>query len=200
MNKIPKIDNRNFTGFIFAASLVILLNTTSLFAQSGTPYEITQSAIVAGGGLSANGTFTIDGTSGQPAAGENPAGGVFSISGGFRSAAPLAPTAGAVTLSGRILTADGRGIRSVLVTLTNNRGNSHTAISGILGYYRFANVQAGESYILSVTAKRFKFSQPSIALSVTGDLTDINFTAGALPFWRDDILKNQIAFRNKLSD
>ncbi len=55
---------------------------------------------------------------------------------------PLAPTAANVQIGGRVMTANGRGIRNVLVTLTNANGTSRTVITGNFGYYRFAEIEA----------------------------------------------------------
>lgn len=95
----------------------------------------------------------------------------------FAVAQVLAPTAASVSVGGRVMTADGAGIRNAFVTLTNSSGNSRTILTGKLGGYSFADVAAGETYVISVRAKRFSFSQPSQMLTITEDLTNINFIA-----------------------
>src|SRR5688500_19666884 len=49
------------------------------FAQSGGQFTITKSVIAGGGGRASGGTFTVDGTIGQPVAGTNSTGGTFSL-------------------------------------------------------------------------------------------------------------------------
>ncbi|MGI8786448.1 MAG: SdrD B-like domain-containing protein [Pyrinomonadaceae bacterium] len=76
-----------------------------------------------------------------------------------------------------MLTADGSGIRNVLVTLTDERGNSRTVLTENRGTYHFADVAAGETYIISVRAKRYPFSLISRILSVNEELSNVDFVA-----------------------
>ena len=89
----------------------------------------------------------------------------------------IAPTAADVMVSGRVLTTDGRGIKNVLVTMINSNGESRTAISSQFGYFKFDNVAAGGTYIFSVHAKRYTFSQPTLVRSIVEDADDLVFTA-----------------------
>ncbi|MGI8848772.1 MAG: hypothetical protein ACR2HT_01230 [Pyrinomonadaceae bacterium] len=59
--------------------------------------------------------------------------------------------------------------------LTDSNGNSRLAVSTSFGYYRFADVPAGETYIISARGKRYTFSQPSQVLNITEDTEGINF-------------------------
>jgi hypothetical protein len=87
----------------------------------------------------------------------------------------LAPSAAAVSISGRVLTADGRGIRSTAVVLTDSLGNSRTAITSSFGYYRFDEVPAGETYVLSVSSKRYQFA-PRV-VTVQDEIVNLDFIA-----------------------
>lgn len=87
------------------------------------------------------------------------------------------PTAAGVSVSGRVLTADGRGIRNARVTLDDLEGNSRTVMTGPFGHYRFAEVAVGASYTVTVSAKRFVFAEPSVLISVKDHLTDVDFHA-----------------------
>ena len=87
------------------------------------------------------------------------------------------PTAARVSVSGRVTTADGRGIRNVSVTLTDANGNSRSALSSTFGYYRFADVAAGATYVIAARAKRFTFAEPTQILNVVEDAEDVNFIA-----------------------
>ena len=88
-----------------------------------------------------------------------------------------APTAASVEIGGRITTAEGRGIRNALVTLTEADGTSRTVVSGSFGHYRFADVSAGQTVTIEVSSKRFVFTQPGQILNVTEEQKDINFVA-----------------------
>lgn len=95
----------------------------------------------------------------------------------FLVAAPLAPTAAQVTISGQAMSSTGRGIRNVFIRLTDANGAVRFATTTTFGYYRFANVNAGETYIITAKGKRFEFSQPTQVLNIGEDTYDINFVA-----------------------
>lgn len=91
--------------------------------------------------------------------------------------AQLPTTAASVSVGGRILTADGRGIRNTRVILTDSSGTTRTALSSNFGFYNFENIPAGETVIITVAAKRYAFSQPQQVLNVQDNVGDLNFTA-----------------------
>ncbi|HEX8247115.1 MAG TPA: carboxypeptidase-like regulatory domain-containing protein [Pyrinomonadaceae bacterium] len=143
------------------------------------PYTLEQAVVATGGGTSADAgnVYKVEGTIGQPVAGTSSTNASFTVRGGFFTPAPFAPTAALAKISGRVLTADGRGIRNVSITMTSATGELRMAFSSSFGYFTFENVPVGEVYILTVRAKQFQFSQNSQAVSVSEDLTDVNFIA-----------------------
>lgn len=92
--------------------------------------------------------------------------------------ARAAPTAASATLSGRVATANGRGISKAYVTIS---GGNLTAplrvITNPFGYYIFPDLAVGQTYILSVNSKLFRFTQPSRTVSLVQDTAAIDFTA-----------------------
>jgi hypothetical protein len=58
--------------------------------------------------------------------------------------------------------------------LTDMQGNSRTMYTGKAGHFLFADVAAGETYILSVRSKRYRYA-PQV-ITVNEDVTDIVFT------------------------
>jgi Carboxypeptidase regulatory-like domain len=148
---------------------------------TGGSYTLKQTAIAGGGvsgtGGSTGGNYSVEGTIGQAGAGTNQQNSSYRFQPGFWTAQTLAPTAAEVTIGGRIVAADGRGIRNVLVTMVRSNGASRTAISSAFGYFRFADVAAGETYVFSVSAKRFTFDQPTTVRSIVEDADDLIFTA-----------------------
>ena len=162
---------------IMAFSTLIFL-TTAVSAQTGGSFLITQSVVAAGGGQnSSGGTFSLDGTTGQSVAGNALTGVPFAVTSGFWNFTPFAPTAAQVIISGRVRTADGRGIRNVLVSLTAPDGTTRTVQTSTFGYYRFNNIPVGATYIVSVSAKKFTFSQPTVVLSVSEEIGELDFVA-----------------------
>lgn len=87
------------------------------------------------------------------------------------------PTAASVTVSGRVINGAGRGLRGVRVTLTGANGEQKTVLSNSFGYYRFADVAAGNTYVINVFSKRHTFNQPTQTLLIQGETTDIDFIA-----------------------
>ena len=88
---------------------------------------------------------------------------------------PGGPTAAAVSVGGRVLTADGRALRNAQVTITEADGSSRTVLTGNFGQFSFANLAAGQTVVLSVRSKRHQFSPQIITL--TEDLNEIEFIA-----------------------
>lgn len=86
-------------------------------------------------------------------------------------------TAANVSVSGRLLTAAGQGIRGASVYLTDQDGLSRVAQTGSFGYYSFENVEVGRTYTVTAVGKRFTFTEPSRVFSITDHLTDVDFIA-----------------------
>ncbi len=105
----------------------------------------------------------------------NAAGGNGSDIGAFE--VQLGTTAATVTVGGRVMTATGRGISGIRLSLTDLQGNSRTAMTSLFGYYHFDDVEAGETYILSASGKRYTFSQPSQVLNINDETDEVNFIA-----------------------
>lgn len=87
----------------------------------------------------------------------------------------FAPTAANVSVSGRISTADGRNLRDAIVTLTDANGTTRTTRSTAFGYFRFDEIESGQTVTISVISKRFQFT-PQI-LMINEDITELNLIA-----------------------
>ena len=87
------------------------------------------------------------------------------------------PTAANASVSGRVLTANGNGIRGVFVTISDSNGDSLTVRTSSFGYYAFEEIPAGATYVISVWSKRYQFSQPAQVVTVTENIGNVNFTA-----------------------
>lgn len=93
----------------------------------------------------------------------------------FVIAEQFAPTAASVTVGGRVTTADGRGISRARVALTGANGETRQTITNSFGYYRFDEVQAGETFVFFISHKRYQFA-PQV-LTVNEEFTELNFTS-----------------------
>jgi hypothetical protein len=85
------------------------------------------------------------------------------------------PTAAMVTIGGRLLQANGKGIGNASVVLTGPNGYIGTALTNTFGYYRFEDIEAGHSYVISVSSKRYQFD-PRI-VNVNEEILDIDLVA-----------------------
>lgn len=85
-------------------------------------------------------------------------------------------TAADAVISGRITNSRGRGLGSVRVKLT---GGSLTepryATTTSFGYYQFAEVESGDTYILEASSRRYHFAQPTIVVTLNESFTAANF-------------------------
>jgi hypothetical protein len=85
------------------------------------------------------------------------------------------PTAALVTVAGRVITSSGVGMHRVMVILTDQAGNPRSTRTNSFGYYRFPEVEIGQTYVISVASKEYLFT-PRIIL-LTDEITDLDFVA-----------------------
>ncbi|MBK6590657.1 MAG: carboxypeptidase regulatory-like domain-containing protein [Acidobacteria bacterium] len=76
-------------------------------------------------------------------------------------------------MSGRVTTAGGQGLRNATVVMTDQQGYRRTTTTGSFGFYRFDDVESGRTYIVGVSAKRYRFNPRVVDL--TDSLTDVDF-------------------------
>jgi hypothetical protein len=87
----------------------------------------------------------------------------------------LPSTAAGVEVSGRVTTADGRGVRNAVVVMTDQFGIERTATTGSFGYYRFDDVEVGTSLVMSIKSRRYAFG--TRVVQVFDTLSDLDFVA-----------------------
>lgn len=87
------------------------------------------------------------------------------------------PTAATASIGGRIMTSNGHGIRNAAVTITGPDGTTRTAVTGSFGFYRFEDLEVGETYVITVSAKKYSFANPTRVISLNEDLNEENFVA-----------------------
>ncbi len=184
----PVISTANTSGFIsgtlngaasttFVIDLYLNLSTDTLAASEARTYlGSVNTTTSAGGSATFNKTVSVTMATGQ-----------FVTATATRSIAPLntseisdaqavvtQPTAAGVSVSGQIMTKDGRGIRNVRVMLTDSAGVTRNVISGPFGYFQFDDVPTGQSYVLSAQAKQYRFGTSLI--HVDDNMSDIVLT------------------------
>ncbi|MFT3745268.1 MAG: MBG domain-containing protein [Pyrinomonadaceae bacterium] len=85
----------------------------------------------------------------------------------------IGSTAAGVSVSGRVTTAAGQGLRNATVVITDQQGNRRTTTTGSFGMYRFDDIESGKIYIVGVTSKRYRFNTRMINL--TDSVNDADF-------------------------
>lgn len=83
------------------------------------------------------------------------------------------PTPSTATISGRVTTPFGQGLRNAVVSMIDAQGLRRTATTSSFGIYSFENVLIAPGYTLTVTSKRFRFAPKT--MDITGTLSDIDF-------------------------
>jgi len=85
------------------------------------------------------------------------------------------------SISGRVLTAEGAGIRNAIVTLTSPTLPAPVSVkTGSFGSYSFAGLQIGVRYTVTVTTRKFSFTQTSRTVTPGANVTGFDFSAQGL--------------------
>jgi len=79
-----------------------------------------------------------------------------------------------VSVSGRVLTQDNRGLRNAIVRITDPQGGSRIVTTSSFGLYSFDNVQTLQTYTISVASKLYRFDSQGVTVSNTA-LANVNF-------------------------
>jgi len=84
-------------------------------------------------------------------------------------------TAADAVVSGQVVDSFGSGVSGAMVTLVSPRGERRTVRTSSFGYFRFMEVETGETYVISVASKRYRFEPRSVM--VGDNIDDLRFTA-----------------------
>ena len=155
---------------LLALSAIALLCAVNTTAQSGGSFTIEKNVIAGGGGQTIGGTFTLDGTIGEPVSGTTSTGGTFELGSGYWGGG--ATTSANVTVSGRVLTSDGRGLRNATVSITDSNGVSRIATTSSFGFFSFVNISAGQAYTFRIFSRFFRFQPRTVQVNDNLTLAD----------------------------
>jgi hypothetical protein len=90
----------------------------------------------------------------------------------------MVPVVTNVSLTGRILTAGGAGIRNSLVTVSGGDLPSPITVqTGSFGYYQFQGLHSGQTYTVTVVTRRYVLAQPVRMITLAGNVSDFDFVA-----------------------
>lgn len=88
------------------------------------------------------------------------------------------PTAANASISGRVVSAEGRGIRGAVIRIQSSDGTvNRVVMTNSLGYYMIPDMETGITYVISVASRRFSFEPASIVYTHQDNVVDLNFTA-----------------------
>jgi CSLREA domain-containing protein len=86
-----------------------------------------------------------------------------------------APTSASVSIGGRVFADKESGLGKAQVFLTDSTGEIRMALTNQFGYFRFDDVEVSETYIFTVSHKRYQFA-PQV-IYVSEELTELTFMA-----------------------
>ena len=84
-----------------------------------------------------------------------------------------APTAAGVTITGRVLNAQNRGVSKARVFITGTSGETRFTTTNPFGFYHFQDIAVGDTYVFKVQHKQYQF-EPQV-LTVFEQLENLNF-------------------------
>jgi len=88
------------------------------------------------------------------------------------------PSSSNLSISGRVVRADGRGIGGAYVRLSGGgEGGERWAVTNPFGYYRFAGLAAGRTFFLTAGAKRHTFAAPTRTVTLDEDIAGLDFVS-----------------------
>jgi len=97
----------------------------------------------------------------------------MSLSANYEGGDVSVSTSRGVTVSGRVTSSDGRGIRNATVTIVDGDGFARTVTTSSFGYYTFDDVAAA-TYTIGVASRQYRFASRTV--EVGDNLADVNFT------------------------
>ncbi len=90
----------------------------------------------------------------------------------------VAPSAAPVSVSGRVMTADGRAVSGArLIIEGGNLKSPRWALTNPFGRFRFEGLAPSMTYIISVGSKRYTFTEPVRTITPKENISDLEFTS-----------------------
>jgi len=90
----------------------------------------------------------------------------------------VSPTAAPASIAGRVVNSDGIGIGGARILVTNSGdGSFKYALSNPFGYYSVDDLAVGEFYVVSVSHKRYSFTDNTRTFTLNDSVADVDFVA-----------------------
>lgn len=84
-----------------------------------------------------------------------------------------------ISVSGRVLTSGGRGIRGATVTVTGPGGFVRNVRTGNFGAYTVTGLTSGNTYSITGQSRRFTFASPSLVITPSSNITNADFVGSS---------------------
>lgn len=170
---------RKLLSALIPTAFLFVLTVADVNAQiaTGGNYSLEQAVVGNGGGTSAGGNYSAQGTAGQPAAGTIMYSANYVALNGFWNNL-LTPTAASARIEGRVLDSEGNALRNIPIVLTGAPLTSPRVVkTNSFGNFVFDDVEVGQTYVISISSKKYGFGQPSRTISLQENVSDIVFQA-----------------------
>lgn len=170
-----------------AGKVALVSNTTPLVGTAGCPTTAAGVVDFVGYGTTANcfeGTGPAGGTTNPTSVQRIPNGTDtnnnatdFQVAAPTPKAANVGATAAGVSVEGRVLTSRGKAVAGAKLTLTDAQGNTRSVLSARNGSFLFSDVEVGQTYVLNINSRGYRFNEPTRVLTVNENLAGIDFIA-----------------------
>lgn len=88
------------------------------------------------------------------------------------------PSSAPASITGRVVTSDGRGIANLNITVAGgDLASPITVRTNSFGFYRFEGLPVGMTYFLTVDSKKFSFAESTRAVDLSEDIQGVDFIA-----------------------
>lgn len=87
------------------------------------------------------------------------------------------PTAAESTIAGRIVDSFGNPISRAYISITDSNGTTRTIASNSFGFYNLEGLNAGETYTVAVSHKRYLFADSPRVINLQDNVNELNFVA-----------------------
>ena len=89
----------------------------------------------------------------------------------------LAPSAGEVSVSGRVTDVNGRGVSGARIAIFGESGERRSVLSNQFGYYTMSDLDAGSTYTSTVSHRRYQFADNIRTFTLNDSLSGNDFVA-----------------------
>ena len=76
----------------------------------------------------------------------------------------VGPTSTPVSVGGRVVTPDGRGLRNATVSITDSLSSRRTATTSSFGFFTFDNILTGGTYTIRISSRLYRYTPQTLGI------------------------------------